>query len=182
MAATNIEAIIGRLMNSPSFKQKVRNASFGNESLARSSEDVNRLAEIFVNELKTEIASDGLSDARGLNEFRIGKPKVVSSDASVVRMSVDIDFANKAALWRPSLDPSSYPGGLKNVARLLNSGMPGGRAKGRVRGVWEGHTDDPIWSRNVFGGYHFIQRAANNFIRNYSSQGVKEINISDEYS
>ena len=81
-------------------------------------------------------------------------------------------------LHRESLDPSKYSG-VDNIVALLNNGYS---AKGAVRGVWSGHTTEPIWSRVNFGGAHFIEQAVKDFLGNYESEyGVLDLEVDDKY-
>lgn len=88
---------------------------------------------------------------------------------------VDITLTN---VWRPSLDPDSFPEGVENIVLLFDKGYDTGGKK--VRGIWEGHTDKEIWSLAHRDGQHFMQDFVDTFNIVYKEQGVT-LKLSPEY-
>lgn len=71
-------------------------------------------------------------------------------------------------LHRDSLMPERYDG-VDNIVKLLNNGY---MARRSVFGMWHG---EPIWSKQVRTGAHFIERAESKFRSKYPDFGVVDI-------
>ena len=89
------------------------------------------------------------------------------------KYKVDVNFTGEK--HRESLEPEKY-GGVDNIIKLLNSGYS---AKGKVSGVWHG---DEISSLQYRSGAHFIEQSVASFKGRAAEFGIKNIQISDEYS
>ena len=84
---------------------------------------------------------------------------------------VEICF-DEEALHRKSLDPKRYPEGIHDIVKLFVTGY---HAKGAVKGVWEGHGDDEIWSRRSREPSNFMDLAVKEFNRKYGQVALAEL-------
>ena len=83
---------------------------------------------------------------------------------------------NEEALHRDSLDPDSYPEGISNIIKLFATGYD---ASGAVRGVWQGHGDEEIWSLRHRGPNNFMNDAVDAFNKKYTN--VARAELTGEY-
>lgn len=144
-------------------------------------------AEKFIEVLKNEIASTGVSEgAGGFSNGKLG-PTAVNSLSKLKhghpyktgknKYQVAIWFADN--LHRDSIAPDRYDG-IDNIAALLNNGYTAGNA---VYGIWRGHHNgQKIASLTERDGAHFIESAIRNYMTNFASKyGVVEIEVDDVY-
>lgn len=99
------------------------------------------------------------------DDIIVGRP-VLMGDG---RYRIDIYF-NEDALRRKSLNPDAYPDGIDDIVSLFVTGY---EAAGAIRGVWEGHGNEEIWSRRSRKPNDFMSKAVQAFNNKHSAEIVQ---------
>lgn len=148
----------------------------------------NEAADMFIKILREKIYSHAIGEtfttAEGgglgktaldaLDDIVHDKPTPIKGRGSTYE--VKIRFAGER--HRESLMPERYDG-VDNIIALLNTGYQAGRS---VKGIWRGHTDEPIYSLPHRQGAFFIQEAKKEFMELYAPKyGVISIDIDADY-
>lgn len=122
----------------------------------------------FIEVLRSSINSSGLSAGAisAISDIDFGDV-TISGNVGTVRVYFNGDMS------RPSLDPSSYPGGINDIVALFNNGVD--HKMRPVHGMWHGKE---TWSRTVIPGTNFIEQAVSTFMGSYATEyGVISIDV-----
>lgn len=126
-------------------------------------------AEEFIKILRAEISLDGFEYGNYLHWIDLGY-----NDATG-KYEIHVNF-NHEELDRESLWKQGYPGGVDNIAALMNQGYS---AKDYVYGEWPTGSGNRIRSKKSRQGAHFMQAAVEHFNTQYGPYAIAE--LSDEY-
>lgn len=142
-------------MNWGSILKKIQSSESCKVKLAE--EETIAAAEFFAEELRSQVWMMPAG-----NEFRvsIGSPSKINDTTYSISVSIP-------KVYRPSVDPGSYPGGVDDLYTLLDEGY---QASGTVYGLWHGNY---ISTRPSFGGYHTADAAISSSIG--ASDGIYTI-------
>lgn len=175
--------LIQKYANTPEGKAKIKEAMGGKAFKARYAEDVSpkktKKQMMQIGEDMKQILFDHINGGSSkiiksfkIDDIIVGHP-VLMQDG---RYKIEISF-NEDALRRKSLDPQSYPNGIDNIVKLF---VTGHKLPGAVKGVWEGHGEEEIWSRRNREPNDFMERAVQAFNDKYS-EDVVCAELYDEY-